>query len=71
MKLQDLDKGTLKAVMTELMFEHPAYFKALIKEILLENRVIVDDAQAERRKRLEQMINEDFDKYDEVFQSLA
>ena len=37
------------------------------KEMLRENQ----EKQAERRKGLEQLIDSDFDKYDEVFKALA
>lgn len=71
MNMQDVDKGLLKSVITEILFENPGYFKDLIKEILIENQVIISEEQSQRRKRLEEMINEDFNKYDEVFRSLA
>lgn len=71
MSIQDIDRRALKAVIAEILFENPKYFKELIKEILVENQVIITEEQANRRKRLESIINEDFDKYDEVFKSLA
>ena len=71
MKIQDIDRGALKAMIAEILFENPKYFKELIKEILVENQIVVSEEQADRRKRLEKMINEDFDKYDDVFKSLA
>jgi hypothetical protein len=71
MNSHNVDKEALKFVVAEIIMENPKYFKEIIREILLENKIIVDEEQAERRKRLEKMINEDFDKYDEVFQSLA
>ncbi len=46
-------------------------FKETIKEILAEHQIITTEDQAERRKKLEKMIDDDFDKYDEVFKALA
>jgi hypothetical protein len=71
MSIQDIDRSALKVVITEILLENPKYFKELIKELLVENQIIITEEQADRRKRLERMIDEDFDKYDEVFKSLA
>lgn len=71
MNSQNIDRESLKSVITEILLENPKYFKDIIREILLESQVIISEEQVERRKRLEEMINEDFDKYDEVFKSLA
>ncbi len=46
-------------------------FKEIIKEVLQENQIIVNEEQRKKRQRLERMIEEDFDKYDEVFSKLA
>ena len=58
-------------MIAETLFENPKYFKEIITEILIENQIIINEEQATRRKRLEEMIEEDFDKYDVVFKSLA
>ena len=71
MSIQDKDRSALKVVIAEILLENPKYFKELIKELLVENQIIITEEQADRRKRLERMINKDFDKYDEVFKSLA
>ena len=71
MNYKDIDRATLKSIIKEILKEDINIFKDIIKELLIENQVIASKEQAERRARLEQMINEDFDKYDEVFQSLA
>lgn len=66
-----IDRAELKIIIKEIMKEDLSFFKETIKEILLENQIIVSEEQAERRKKLEQMINEDFEQYDDVFKALA
>lgn len=55
----------------EILKEEPQLIKAIVKEVLEENQIIISDPQQERRKQIEAMINEDFDKYDNVFKALA
>lgn len=71
MDLGKIDRTALKALIKEILKEDINLFKDVIKEILIENQVIVSKEQEERRKRLEKMIADDFDKYDEVFKALA
>lgn len=71
MNAQEVDREMLKSVVAELLFNDPKYFKHLLTEILLEHEVIAKEEPEARRRRLEQLINEDFDKYDEVFKRLA
>ena len=71
MSLGNLERTELKILLKEILREDASLFKDVIKEILIENQVIVSDNQAARRKKLEAMINEDFDKYDDVFKALA
>jgi len=71
MDLKNIDKRLLKSIIKEIIKEDISIFKETIKEILVENKVIVSEAQAERRKRLEKLIDDDFKQYDEVFKALA
>ena len=71
MDLNNVDKLTLKAIVKEVLLEDSSIFKDIIKEILTENQVITSKEQESRRKKLEKLIDEDFDKYDEVFKALA
>ena len=71
MDANNIDRGELKAIVKEIMMEDMDLFKETIKEILAEHQIITTEDQAERRKKLEKMIDDDFDKYDEVFQALA
>lgn len=64
-------KKALKSFFKEILLEEPKFFKEILTEILEENQVSSSDEQAERRKKIEAMIDEDFDKYDEVFKALA
>ena len=71
MDLGKIDKTVLKSLLKEILKEDITLFKDIIKEILTENQVIISKEQESRRKRLEQLINQDFDKYDDVFKALA
>ncbi len=65
-----ISKEALKEVVTEILLENPAYFKDILTEILKENNVL-NSADDERTSRLKALIQEDFDRYDEVFKALA
>jgi len=71
MDVKNIDKSVLKAIIREIIKEDISLFKDTIKEILVENQIIVSSEQKERRERLEKLINDDFKKYDEVFKALA
>ncbi len=71
MTIASADREVLKSVLEEMLQEKNSLLKEVIKEILVENQVIVSDEQAERRKRLEAIIEADFNEYDEVFRALA
>lgn len=71
MDLGKIDRNILKSVIKEIMMEDSSLFKEVIKEILAENQLTTLEEQVERRKRLEKMISEDFDKYDDTFNALA
>ena len=60
-------KKAVKSFFKEILLEEPTLLKELLKEILEENDIVASD----RRKKIEAMIDEDFDKYDEVFKALA
>jgi len=71
MNIEKVDKEVLKSVITEVLIENPNYFKEILTEILSENNIIESNTKNERSSRLKEMIQEDFDKYGEVFKSLA
>ena len=71
MNLENIKKEELKILIKEIIKEDRNLFKEIIKEILIENQIIISSEQAARKKKLEAMINEDFDKYDDVFKALA
>jgi len=71
MNIEKVDKEVLKSVITEVLIENPNYFKEILTEILSENSIIESNTKNERSSRLKEMIQEDFDKYGEVFKSLA
>ncbi|MEZ5044975.1 MAG: hypothetical protein R2828_34070 [Saprospiraceae bacterium] len=71
MKIEEIDREELKSVIKELLIDDMSIFKDVIRELLLENQIIVNNEQETRWTRLGKMIDEDFVKYDEVFQALA
>ncbi|MEQ8706157.1 MAG: hypothetical protein RIC19_19655 [Phaeodactylibacter sp.] len=71
MNIEKVDKEVLKSVITEVLIENPNYFKEILTEILSENSIIDPKVKNNRSSRLKEMIQEDFDKYGEVFKSLA
>ncbi len=71
MNMEHIDRMELKTIIREILKEDISLFKDVIREILAENQIITTTEQAERRKKLERLIDEDFDKYDEVFKALA
>lgn len=71
MDAKNIDKTVLKSIIREILLENKSLFKETIKEILIENQIIVSNEQKERRERLEKMIDNDFEKYDDVFKALA
>lgn len=71
MDISKVDKVALKSILREILIEEPTLLKAIIKEILVENEIIETSDQAKRRKKIEQLIDTNFDKYEEVFKALA
>ncbi len=71
MNIEKVDKKVLKSVITEVLIENPNYFKEILTEILSENGIIESNVKSEGSSRLKKMIQEDFDKYGDVFKSLA
>ncbi len=60
-------KNDLKALLLEIAFEDPSFFKNLLQEVSLGSEAY----EKTKDKLVEQIINEDFKEYDEVFKALA
>ncbi len=71
MDLEKIDKSILKSVIKEIIKEDSGLLKDVIKELLIENKVIINDEQNNRREKVEKLIESNFDKYDDVFKTLA
>lgn len=71
MDASNIDRSLLKEVIKEILTEDRALFKSALKEVLMEEKVIGPEQSEERRARVEQLVEEDFDKYDAVFKRLA
>lgn len=71
MEIENVDRETLKSVITEILLENPGYFKKVLVEIMEEHQLIESSEEDERTSKLRKMIQDDFDQYEDVFQSLA
>lgn len=65
------DRDLLKSIVLEVLREEPAMLKALVREVLIENNIVVSTEQAENRKEIEKLILEDFEEIGEVYKALA
>lgn len=59
-----LDKSMIEKALKELAIQEPEYVSDLIKQL-------GEDLKIARRKRLEEIVKEDFEEYGEVFKALA
>ncbi len=71
MELNAIDKAQLKAVLRELITEDIYLFKAVIKEILIDEKIILPADKFSRSERVEKLIEDDFERFDDVFNALA
>ncbi len=65
MDITQLEKNTLKEMIVLILKED----KELLKEIIRE--VLIEEDPNQRASKIEKMIDEDFEKYNEVFKALA
>ncbi|MCF8246963.1 MAG: hypothetical protein K9J37_18570 [Saprospiraceae bacterium] len=65
------DREMLKSVVLEVLRQEPALLKSVVREVLVENNIVVSTEQAARRKEIEAMILEDFDEIGDVYKALA
>jgi hypothetical protein len=65
------DREMLKSIVLEVLKDEPALLKAIVKEILIENNVVVSTDQAARRKEIEAFIQADFEEIGDVYKALA
>lgn len=59
-----IDKDAIKEALNALIQEEPEYVEKLIQDVQIQLKSV-------RRTRLEQIVNEDFEQYDDVFKALA
>ena len=78
--IEKLDKTGLKNMIKEVLKEDKTFLKEIINEILIEEKLIAPKPEDEdeellkaqkRRKRVIQIINNNFYNYDSVFKALA
>jgi len=78
-----VDEATLNAKIKEMLLKDKSILKKVVEEILIKDKSILKEVineifeetpretKEERLKRMEKLIDKDFDKYDEVFKALA
>lgn len=59
-----LDREKIRKSLKNLVIEEPNFMNELISELS-------EDLKKSKRNRLEQIVKEDFEEYDEVFKALA
>lgn len=67
MNLGKINKTTLKSVIKEVLEENPSLLKEVIQELIQEHQANATLSHQE----IDQLIDEDFEKYEEVFKALA
>jgi hypothetical protein len=59
-----LDKNIVKEALRELIHEEPSTFKSLLREIFIEKQNSGDD-------EFEQLINKNFERFEDTYKALA
>jgi len=70
--LEKADRATLKAVIKEILLEDKSIFKEVVKDAVKE--IMIEkptETDEEWLKKLNEIIDEDFKEYDAVFKALA
>lgn len=65
------ERELLKSVVLEVLRQEPSLLKAVVKEVLIENNIVVSTEQDARRKEIEEFIQADFEEIGDVYKALA
>ena len=65
------ERENLKTALRELAQEEPDFLLELLEKAAIDKQGISPNQKAERRKRIEALVKEDFEKYASVFKALA
>ncbi len=65
------ERENLKAALRELVQEEPDFLLELLEKAAIDKHGMSSIQKAERRKRIEALVKEDFEKYAAVFNALA
>lgn len=68
---QEISTEKLKAALRKLAQQEPTFFLELLQQVVKENPELLVSQKIERRKRIEALVKEDFEKYASVFKALA
>jgi hypothetical protein len=72
MPITNLKENRLKALFEQILQEDEALFYRLVDEVTKKKQSTqIQETPKERRQRIEKMIDEDFDRFDDVFRALA
>lgn len=66
-----IERENLKTALRELAQEEPDFLLELLEKAAIDKQGMSPIQKAERRKRIEALVKEDFEKYGEVFKALA
>jgi hypothetical protein len=68
---KNLDRASLKTLIVSLLKSDDELCVEVFHDITESNPELLKSNKTEKRKKLEQIIKEDFEEYDEVFKALA
>lgn len=68
---KNLDRASLRTLIVSLLKSDDELCLEAFQDITESNPELLKSSKAEKRKKLEQIIKEDFEEYDEVFKALA
>lgn len=66
-----LDKETVKEALRELIREEPDAFKTLLEEVLTEEQVPGGNEQLSRKEKFDQLLKNNFERFDKTYRALA
>lgn len=65
------DPDQLKEIILEVLRQNPDLLKSAVKEFLLSETTSSTETPDARKERMRALIQEDFDRYEDVFKALA
>ncbi len=71
--IQNIDKEAFKALLAEVLNEHPEYLREALKDIIdaKQKRNQSSGSDSQKGREIQVLLDEEFKKYEEVFKALA